>query len=639
MLRLLIVFLLLFGSAYAQPNQVFLQHFTGTGDQELVDIVSDQQGNIWSAFNYTDKINYQDSVGQVQTKTSGGLILVHNPNGDLIDELHIDGPGYRPLSIAMDSEGNLYLFGLQMDSLTNYGQNGSTWTYHPNQPQFTIVKYDSAKNVLWHKGFEDSYNTVRGLTGIPSLKVLGDTAIYFNLNYDTGFDADPGSGSEILPTSSNGDFNTSIVKLDSAGNYKQHWAWPGVNFESGIVDIEFDTSGGLYALMVFRGNVDLDPNTSLTDFHHAGQFGQFATGTALLCLDPNSANLNWVRTFFGSEDVYSRRLRYDAHRDWIWVGGSQEGPIATNDIPILIFGSKGCHLIAYNKFGFRVWYGNTDNPEGGAINDLYVNSSAELTLIGNIGRTGDLNPNRNQDTLITWSSFLNEAFIIQLDSNFQMNWARTLGKNDQTQSGERLINSQKFGLMAYLSSTNSNLPYNFSFNNDSTFNKIDNARSASLLGLRECKGLVPVLNYSGGVLSASDTTFQRYQFIDCFADTVLQDGPLATYTPIRRSFVRLKAIEDFCEFETDCLSINDVSLAEQFPQEIRVYPNPGGNTRIINNPSDQTYRAQLFYLDGRLIKDFQVEPGEHKLELGETTGFYELLIYTNFPQRIKLLNL
>lgn len=625
----------------AQPEQEFLHHFSGPGTQSLSDLCTDLNGNVWSAFYAPDGLQLRDSSDQLIGMGQGGLICKHDPWGKLLQSIHIDGNRYRPFSLKVDGQQNVYVVGVQNDSATIYDPKHPNGTYSGLEDEITLVKYDSQGNMLWLDVFENSVQSGQGTGYFPKLALQGDSIVFLSIQYPNhGFDADPSSNINQPPAGTDSlGYNSAILKLDAQGNLIRYWAWPEI--VGGIRDLALDHSGTLYSLISFQGYFDLDPDSNSTAMVNALQYTaqSYNTGSALLSIDANQGQLKWHRSFLGSQSIFSLCLEFDPKRNWIWLGGSQLNDFYTNDIPNYYHHDYGSHLLAYNTFGIRRWEGFTSsNNNGSRIEDIAVNANGDIAISGQLRGGGDLNPSLIQDTIIPGNSHLEEAYILKLDSMFQMEWARLLGDNDDYQNANRIVASGSSGYFVGLHSLNySNSPFNFSFNQIPTENFSDPGESASILGIRECLPADTSLLYIDGTLYAQDSSASIYYWIDCFADTILQSGPQAHFTPQRRSWVKMRIQKDYCYYESECISLNDVSLSEDGIESIKLYPNPGKGERTVYNPENENLVAKLYTSNGQFLSSYVLKPGSNKIDFQLKPGIYILRIQDRYNTSFKII--
>jgi len=195
----------------ANGNFVWAKSFGGINDDNVSDLITDSNGNIYSHVYFTGTCDFDP------------------------------GPGVYNLS-----------------SMAN------------NSKSAFVQKLDKNGNFVWAKAFV-SLDTLSGVSHGKSIGIDSFDNVYCTGYFPGMVDFDPGSGILIPPSNAMGEY---IVKLDSLGDYiwskfsTYAYSWGFAD----PYDIEIDRYNNIYIAGTFRGHVDFDPgpDTLLLNGHLSG---------------------------------------------------------------------------------------------------------------------------------------------------------------------------------------------------------------------------------------------------------------------------------------------------------------------------------------------------------------------------------
>ncbi|MCH8905035.1 MAG: PKD domain-containing protein, partial [Bacteroidetes bacterium] len=325
---IIIGFFILFGAS-SQPSLDWIIHynFPGTVNNKLEDVVTDEEGNVYTA-GYSSKL----------------LTMKYSPSGNLLwVDTFGSGGGYIAKKIAIDDLANIYIGGYGPGAVMN---------------DYIILKYDSSGNLLWSVVFDS------GGDDILNDMVLDDSA---NV-YLTG-------QSGVIVT-----FAAVTAKYDSAGN--QLWADTlytpvGATLGSGIaIDKDYNcyvaglraNNGGIFkynrtgtllwdtslVITFWTGffGIDIDDfgNIFVTGKHNAltGDFMLTARydstglllwyqdvgsphGTGLMIKSDNKGNVYSIGYTYGED---ARIAKYDSSGNLLWTKSTTVNADVFRDIEI-----------------------------------------------------------------------------------------------------------------------------------------------------------------------------------------------------------------------------------------------------------------------------------------------------------------
>ncbi len=281
-------------------------------------------------------------------------------------------------SIYNDSQFNTYVTGIT-SSLNFPVTVGVLQTVKQGQYDAFLTKLDATGNVLWstfYGGIGDEF----------AYKILVDSDDNpYIIGYTNGNDILV-SSSGVAQSSSNGSYDSFIVKLNSAGNF--------------IWGTYFGGSGGEF---VFSADIDSDNNilvggyTSSTDMPTVNSFQGIMGGAldAFVAKFDSTGNLLWS-TYCGgsnSEDVHA--LHVDDQDNVIIAGEtySSDFPTSSGAYQGLNAGNADVFVVKYTNLGNRIfatYFGGMNREDANGLNtdlngNIYVvgyTESANFPMLG-----------------------------------------------------------------------------------------------------------------------------------------------------------------------------------------------------------------------------------------------------------------
>lgn len=187
--------------------------------------------------------------------------------------------------------------------------------------------------------------------------------------------------------------------------------------------MDIDKNGNLYYAGSFGNTVDFDPNAGIVNLTATGQ-----TAACITKLDENG-NLIWARHFSGSLVVDAYGISVDTAGNVYTVGyllGSADFDPGTSVYNLTANGSSGDMFISkLDSNGNFVWAIKMGNTGGDGANDIIVDSSGNIYLIGHFSGTVDFDPGTGISNLSSTGSM--DIFILKLTGNGNLIWAKRIG--------------------------------------------------------------------------------------------------------------------------------------------------------------------------------------------------------------------
>jgi hypothetical protein len=134
------------------------------------------------------------------------------------------------------------------------------------------------------------------------------------------------------------------------------------------------------------------------------------------------------------------------------------------------------------------------------------------------------------------------------------------------------------------------------------------------------------INNSNNFLSASNTTADSYQWVDCNNSNAAITGETsATFTPTNNGSFAVEITVGTCTETSDCETISTIGLNENELKNIVLYPNP--TTSILSIKSDaEVEKMEVINLYGEVVQTFkQTTFSVENL----TAGVYFVNVHTN----------
>jgi gliding motility-associated-like protein len=336
-----------------------------------------------------------------------------------------------PTGIAIDLSGNVY----------TTGYFGGTTDFDPGAGVFNLTsvgsqdifisKIDVNGNFVWAKSMggtgTDNGNAI-------AVDVAGNV-------YTTGFfnntvDFDPGAGTFNLI--SLGSAEIFISKIDTDGNFVWAKSAGGTDYQQANA-ITLDASGNVYTTGYFFGTTDFDPSPGTFNITPLTSEDVF-----ILKLD-NNGNFVWAKSFEGNSTERGKSIAVDASGNVYTTGYIFNGTIDLDPgagvFSVATTSFRGMFISKLDLNGNFVW----GKGIAGATS-IIESESLELDNSGNILITGSFSGVADFDTGLgvfnltadSGTSFA-DIFILKLDTNGDLVWAKSIGPNSNYQIGTSIV--------------------------------------------------------------------------------------------------------------------------------------------------------------------------------------------------------
>ncbi len=323
-------------------------------------------------------------------------------------------------SMVIDDLGNIYV--------TGYFENNVNFSPDPSQPlslssqgmaDIFIQKLDSEGNLIWVKRIGgNSFDYGLGLAYDPQ------GFLYITGLYNDNVDFDPGPGSMVL--SSSGNYNTFILKLDTAGQFEWVRDFTGSAYCSPR-SIYFDPIAGLFLTGEFQGNCNFDPNsTNGTTLSSNGNNDIFIAKLI------SNGNFGWAHGFGSTGSDRGMKVTGDSLSN-IYCTGIFRGQVDFDPGP----GSnpKGGIALANDIFLMKIdslgnifWTEAISAPDFQNVLDMAI-SGSEVILTGSFKGTVDFDFSTGVNQMTAQTS--TDGFILNLDLDANFDWVKQLSSSSR----------------------------------------------------------------------------------------------------------------------------------------------------------------------------------------------------------------
>ncbi|MCJ8289581.1 MAG: SBBP repeat-containing protein [Crocinitomicaceae bacterium] len=241
--------------------------------------------------------------------------------------------------------------------------------------------------------------------------------VYTTGEFNGTADFDPGVG--ISNLTAIGFEDIFIQKLDAAGNFLWTKHIGGTSSEYGR-SITIDALGNLYITGYFKGTVDFDPNSGISNLTATGNFDFF-----ILKLD-TAGNFVWAKKIGGTGSDKANSITTDNLGN-VYTTGNFSGTVdfdpnaGTNNLTAN--GNNLLFILKLDTAGNFVWA-----KKMGGVNSASIttDSSGNIYTTGYFNGTSDFDPSTTSTVNLTPIG-QGDIFILKLDAAGNFVWAKQMG--------------------------------------------------------------------------------------------------------------------------------------------------------------------------------------------------------------------
>jgi len=368
----------------------------GNGMEESGPMISDPDGNLYVTGKYDSTCYFGNH--SVPFSASGNMFLAkYNPSsGFLWAVAPLSSHGAQGEALAFDDQGSVYVTGY-FSGIVNFG-NGFIFAA-PYVNTF-IAKYSSSGNLIWAKQVAGDNNNPRGIAGDHEGNLYVAGQFDGALDYDT------------IHVSS---FNTSCFLLKIGRNGNAEW---------------ISRSGG--AGYTYPGSVTVDPSGNIVlsgTFLNPVSFGTvkldgFGSYDIFICKMSPSGSVTWAVQAGGTDDDEGSSV-VCGNDGSVYINGFYEniahfGPYVLNTGAGS--GSFATYAAKLDVAGNFAW-ANSFDVACRSNNVMCIDAGNNIYLTSSFWGSAEVGPS------ILWSHGYGDVYIIKIDEDGQVLWAKGAGSN------------------------------------------------------------------------------------------------------------------------------------------------------------------------------------------------------------------
>lgn len=412
----------------AQPQLEWAKNYGGFIADGSYSIVTDNEGNVYTAGYIMDSVNINTLSGPLDLFTVGGsadvMVTKQDADGNFIWAKQMGGPmGENAYSCAVDNSGNVYVTGVFLDTADFDPGSGIYELTSAGGFDIFICKLSSAGDFLWAKqiGGEGDADYGQYLALDPA-----DGSIYITGMFNGPADFNPGSGVHMLYPAYAGDYDSYILKLDADGNFIWAKSITGNQFDTGT-GLAADGNGNLYISGVFSGETDFDPGE--------GEFilssNNYGYTDGYVCkFNATDGRFIWAIQVGGPGNDWANSIALDPAGNLLVTGeyyGDVDFDPGIEEFIVPGIGGYDIFVWKLDADGKLIWakgFGGPDYEWGASI---AVDGSGNAYTTGHFMTTADFDPGTGVYNLTAGA--YHEVFISKLTSAGEFAWAMAFKGN------------------------------------------------------------------------------------------------------------------------------------------------------------------------------------------------------------------
>lgn len=593
------------------------------------------------------------------------------------------GESVKVYILKLDSEGNFLwckMIGNEFFSNiidANFDLDGSiigvglfegTYDFDPGPDEHLITSGGAKDYFMLKLNPEGEFITVQTIGEFSSeagyeLSIGTDGSVYVAGIFNGSADFDPGISEHILTTS--GDDDVFIQKFDSDWNFQ--WVRSvGGSLEDGVNDIVVDSDNNVFVVGDFRGDADFDPGPDSYILTSSGGGDSF---TLKLDADGNFEWCSHIGAEFG-DIPYGCDLDSDEN---IYIVGQFRGSVDFDPGPddeVIVSEVLGDAFLQKLTSEGEFIYVKTINTSGSdQYNDLHIDETDQLFLVGSFSETADFDPNAGVFNLTSNGS--TDIFVQSISSDGNLIWVKTFGgevndTGDEIALGndgsiyvsgkfrETVDFNPNFGVEERSSNGSSDVftlklsectpdestdlitaCNSYTWIDGETYTEDNSTATWLLSNIFGCDSLVNLdltiieldnsVTVDGATLTSNDPD-ASYQWLNCsdgYSEIPTETG--VSFTASEDGIYAVRVEQGDCVDTSECIAIEGVGIPKNNLGVISVYPNPSQGTVFIKGLKMENYDLTIYSVTGETILQKSIS-GQEFTELELSQGQYILML-------------
>jgi len=389
----------------------------GSGNEIGTAIVTDDNGNVYTAGTFTGTVDFDPAPGTSDILTAAGsddiFIQKLDSSGNLVWIKSFEGPGVEGVNDIVLRNNNLYLTGFFHDTVDfNPGSGDNTLTAETNSSVF-VVKLDLDGDYVWARSAAN-----KGMGQGTALVVDNGGKVYvtgiFGGNVD--FDSHP---IDSLKLQSNGSMDVFMMKLKSNGDFDWAKSFGGSGYDLST-DMKIDQDNNLVCVGYYRSTVDFDPHeTNTNNIASKGGMDIFIERLS------NSGNFVDMTSLGSTSDDNATALTFDDNDNLLLVGHYKNtvdfDPSASGSGLLTASSAADMFVLKLDDNMNFDWVRSFGGSNWEQIEDVATDGNGNVVTTGYFYGSVDFDPGASTTTLT--SHGVGDIFVSMLDDEGTLTWA------------------------------------------------------------------------------------------------------------------------------------------------------------------------------------------------------------------------
>jgi len=318
-------------------------------------------------------------------------------------------------AMTVDGEGTTYLTGYFTDTSV-FGSGAETTTFTSGGFYDVFVsKTSTTGNLLWVKAFGAAANEYG-----TAIATDAQGNVYVSGVFEESFDADPGTGVNILTTA--GGLDIFVIKLNAEGNFVWAKSLGGEGYEE-TTAMGIDGAGNLYVAGYFY---------AAANFNNGGAGGEltpYGSSDGFIVKYAQDGTFTWAQQFGGTDIDLPVAMKVMNNGD-LYLTGKFRETADFNPNPEASFtlstepDNSGVFVMHLNSAGYLQHAVNMgESPYEAISRDLDVDSQGNAYITGHYGGPMVFNPGGENEISLDSGEFT-EGFIAKVNFTTGVTWAK-----------------------------------------------------------------------------------------------------------------------------------------------------------------------------------------------------------------------
>jgi len=394
-------------------NFIWAKSIGGPDFDGITSLTTDSSGNVYATGGFNGTADFdpgEDTYDLISWGAADIFALKLNPNGDFIWAKNMGGLSQDfGQSVTVDEESSVYITGNFQSPAADFDPGNENYPLNSQgNNDIFMMKLDTSGNFVWAK------NIGGDMSDFGAEIIVNAGNVYATGFFDGTLDFDPGEG--VYELTSEGDINSFVIKMDTAGDFIWAKNFRGTN-DNYSQSIAVDSEGNVFTSGWFYETIDFDPGDGVYELTSAGEedvfiskltaSGDFAWAISIggestdavygIYLD-ETGNLYTTGYFYGTVDFDQDEGVYEV--------------TSSGDADIFIMKLQGSVLsVNENTFSDIVIY---PNPTTGIINLQTKEKISSVSVYNSAGQKVSFKSLNKENTSIDLSNLSSGVYFVEI---------------------------------------------------------------------------------------------------------------------------------------------------------------------------------------------------------------------------------